>query len=747
MSTRSLGSLTLDLVARIGGFTQGLTAAERAADRSARNIANRQKQAAKQTEDAWKNATRYVSGALAGVSVAGLFTTFIRESVDAANEQAQLAAALKSTGEAAGFSAQQLNAMAASMADNSIFSEGDINKAQTRLLAYTNIVGEQFPEAMQAVIDMSARLGMSVEQSAETIGKALDVPSQGLTALSRQGFRFTEEQKKAVEQLEKTGQTAKAQAIVLDALKASYGGAAAAARDTLGGALLALQEQFRTLLTGSDGSVGGMKDAVEELIKVLRSPEVKAAFDTLGTLIANTIGLLVRGGAAFLQFGKDVGEGLAIRLNGDNTGIRETQAEIEQLQASMQRTFSSIERMSEALSRDPKNDFLAGRIEKARERLVALQRQAAAASDRLKQTAAGITQGDMGPPSSAAMPGGGATGPNAAEVAALAKAAAAREAAAKASKEAIKDAQAYLENLRKQLQATEDLTVAETVRRDIEAGRVKLAGGVTKQQLLDLAMQIDMDKELARIAEQFKKLEEESLERKKALKEAGKAIYDATRTPAEQLNIELTKLNDLLAKGAIDWDTYSRAVFDAQDKFEAAANGAKDALSEWDQFKKTAIENTQGALSDALFNGMQGKFDDLLGGFTQMLQRMVAEAIAADIMRKILGNGSSGGSGSGGTDWLDTAFKFAMSFFGGRAAGGAVTAGGMYRVNENGPEMLEMNGQSYLMMGSRGGNVSPNGAGTNVVNNFSMSGNVDRRTEAQIGRAATRGVQRAQRWM
>lgn len=742
MATRSLGALTIDLVAKIGGFTQGMTAAERASDRSARNIASRQKKAAQDTEKAWKNATAYIGGAFAGLSIAGVLTSFIRESVDASNEQAQLAAALKSTGEAAGFSAQQLNAMAASMSGNSIFSEGDINKAQTRLLAYTNIVGEQFPEAMQAVIDMSARLGMSVEQSAETIGKALDVPSQGLTALSRQGFRFTEEQKKAVEQLEKTGQTAKAQAIVLDALKASYGGAAAAARDTLGGALIALQEQFRTLITGSDSSVGGMKDAVEELIRVLRSPEVKAAFEALGGAIATTIEYLVKGGVAFVQFGRDAGKALAIAMN---SGLGDAQAEAERLQGQVQRTFSSIERMSEALSRDPNNDFLAARIKTARDRLADYQRQAAAASDRLKGLANALSEDPASPaaPNSPAAPTGG-TGPTPAEIAALAKAAAAREAAAKASKDAIKDAMAYLENLRKQLQATEDLTVAETVRRDIEAGRVKLAGGVTKQQLLDLAMQIDMDKELARIAEQFKKLEEESLERKKALKEAGKAIYDATRTPAEQLNIELTKLNDLLAKGAIDWDTYGRAVFDAQDKFEAAANGAKDALSEWDQFKKTAIENTQGALADSLFAGMRGEFDSILGGFTQMLQRMVAEALAADLARKMFGSQVQGGKGDG---WFGQALQWAGTFFGGRAAGGAVAAGGMYRVNENGPEMLEMNGQSYLMMGSRGGNVSPNGAGTNVVNNFSVSGNVDRRTEAQIGRAATRGVQRAQRWM
>lgn len=58
MASRSLGTLTLDLVAKIGGFTQGLSNAERAADRSARNIAARQRQAAKQTEQAWSNADR-----------------------------------------------------------------------------------------------------------------------------------------------------------------------------------------------------------------------------------------------------------------------------------------------------------------------------------------------------------------------------------------------------------------------------------------------------------------------------------------------------------------------------------------------------------------------------------------------------------------------------------------------------------------------------------------------------------------
>lgn len=45
---------------------------------------------------------------------------------------------------------------------------------------------------------------------------------------------------------------------------------------------------------------------------------------------------------------------------------------------------------------------------------------------------------------------------------------------------------------------------------------------------------------------------------------------------------------------------------------------------------------------------------------------------------------------------------------GGRADGGPVGAGKMYEVNERGPELLTAGGRDYLMMGSQGGNVTPN---------------------------------------
>lgn len=227
---------------------------------------------------------------LGGVaSVATILNKMVRETIDAANEQAQLAAVLRSTGQAAGFAQDELNKMADGMSRSSIFSSGEITNAQTRLLSYTGIVGKQFPAAMQAVIDMSARMGMSLEQSAETIGRALDIPSQGLTALTRQGFRFTEAQKELVKELEATGRAAQAQDIILDALETSYGGAAEAARNTLGGALSNLTNQFNDLFELSDNG-SFFTVMINDLAIALEAFNAEARnipFDALGRLLPN----------------------------------------------------------------------------------------------------------------------------------------------------------------------------------------------------------------------------------------------------------------------------------------------------------------------------------------------------------------------------------------------------------------------------------------------------------------------------
>lgn len=251
-------------------------------------------------------------GGAAGV--VGVLGRMVGETIKASNEQAQLAAVLRSTGNAAGFTQDQLNRMAESLSGRSIFSAGDINNAQTRLLSYTGIVGKQFPEAMQVVIDMSARMGMSLEQSAETIGRALDVPSQGYQALTRQGFRFSDSQKELIKQLEETGRVSEAQDIIIQQLKSSYDGAAEAARNTLGGALSALRNQIDDLFQAGGSSVSS------PLIVTLR--DISALLDLVagkGNMARDSVGWLL---PSYREYAKAMGldNGLPQYRPGDQLG-------------------------------------------------------------------------------------------------------------------------------------------------------------------------------------------------------------------------------------------------------------------------------------------------------------------------------------------------------------------------------------------------------------------------------------------
>ena len=268
MATRSLGQLTLDLVAKVGGFVQGMDKAERSSSKFRKSV------------EADFKAIRS-SFLVVGTAFIGAMTLIGKNTIDAGKEQAQLAAALRSTGNAAGFTQAQLNKMGAELSDVTTLSTGDITKAQTALLTYSNIVGNNFVRAQKAAADMSVRLGMDLVQSAETVGKALDTPSKGMNSLSKQGFRFGEEQVKLAKHLEETGRIAEAQAIVLDALEESYKGSATAARNTFGGALEGVKNSLRDLLTGDEGSLDNARTAVEALNLALKDPTVKVAVSEL----------------------------------------------------------------------------------------------------------------------------------------------------------------------------------------------------------------------------------------------------------------------------------------------------------------------------------------------------------------------------------------------------------------------------------------------------------------------------------
>jgi len=190
---------------------------------------------------------------------------------ESAKAVAQVEAGLKSTGNAAGFTSQQLQQMAADIQSTSVFDDDAILKDVTaQLLTFTNIAGTEFKTAQQAIADFSARTGKDLYASSIMIGKALNDPVKGLTALGKAGVQFSEEQKTLINSLVKTGDVAGAQKIILAELEKQYGGSAKAAAEAglgpieqLKNTLGDLSEEFgKIILDGISPFVDSLKGLV-----------------------------------------------------------------------------------------------------------------------------------------------------------------------------------------------------------------------------------------------------------------------------------------------------------------------------------------------------------------------------------------------------------------------------------------------------------------------------------------------------
>jgi len=172
----------------------------------------------------------------------------IKDMIDKASagqlKLAQMDSVLKSTGGAAGMTKDELLKLADAQGKLTLFSKGANIETENLLLTFTNIGQKTFPDALSAVNDMSTALGQDTKSSAIQLGKALNDPIKGITALSRVGVSFTEEQKKQIEAMQKAGDTAGAQTIILKELQKEFGGSAEAAGKTFPGQLQILRNQI-----------------------------------------------------------------------------------------------------------------------------------------------------------------------------------------------------------------------------------------------------------------------------------------------------------------------------------------------------------------------------------------------------------------------------------------------------------------------------------------------------------------------
>ena len=169
----------------------------------------------------------YMAGvAAAGAAVVG-FGAFLVDSTKKAMEaekvQAELNAVLKSTKGAAGMSASEISNMADALSKVTPFEDEAIMKGQSMLLTFTNIGKNVFPMATEAMLNLAQKFG-SMDSASTQLGKALQDPVNGVTALRRVGVMLTDQQEKQVKEFVKQGKIADAQKVILGELATALPG-------------------------------------------------------------------------------------------------------------------------------------------------------------------------------------------------------------------------------------------------------------------------------------------------------------------------------------------------------------------------------------------------------------------------------------------------------------------------------------------------------------------------------------------
>lgn len=205
----------------------------------------------------WKDIAAGVFAGGAALDIArntfGFFKDQLLQSVQAAGdfqrEQATLNAVLQSTGGIAGLTAQELNDMADSLAASTAIAGGEITKVQSMLLSFTKISKDNFDQVTQSVLDYATFMNQGgipstegLKTAAIQLGKAMQDPIKGVTALSKSGVQLSDSQIELIDTFMETNDVASAQQVILDELATQTAGQAAAAAQTYEGRMARLHE-------------------------------------------------------------------------------------------------------------------------------------------------------------------------------------------------------------------------------------------------------------------------------------------------------------------------------------------------------------------------------------------------------------------------------------------------------------------------------------------------------------------------
>jgi len=650
MATKSLGTLTLDLVAKIGGYTEGLDKAGREAEK----LSARQKKAAAESEKAWKAAGVSIGLAFSAVALGAV--ALIKNSIDAADALNDLS---KTTGVsvedlsglslAAKQSGTDLEGVADSVSKLSVNMGKDSEKfkkmgidAKEPLEAF-----KQLADVFVSIEDPQQRAAFAAEALGKSWKSAAPLLSEGGKAIGEMVDRGKElsgvtqdmanEADKFNDQLEELKASASGFGIALtkevlpglnqtiDRMKEAYvesGKLASALEGFYGLGAFLFSDEF------ASGAVklGNLRDELNELEKERKQREATPGLGLVGNIL----------------FGQ-------------------SDSEISRRIAEIKYETKVLEDLAKPKAKPPAAEVDPGQAKK------------------LCEFSGGKWDGSKCLP-----PGSGSTTPK------------------------ISEFQKYVESLEKQIGKVENLTSAETVLAEVQSGRLGKLTDQQKTRLILLGQEVDAAKLNAEAWSFVQKSIEDAAEATQALLLENQKAAESYRDlidPAREISREMEKIQALVDEGFLTPDEgFEAQILKLKDSY-------KELGKDMDEFAKNAAENIQEAIGDGLVDILDGNFKTIGSSFGKMIKQMTADAIAANIARALFGDKVKGGSGSGGAGDFLSIVGSIFGLSGALASGGPTQAGGTYLVGEQGPELFTSNTSGYVMNAQQTAALSGSAAG------------------------------------
>jgi hypothetical protein len=253
---------------RLGGEYGDLQNKQAAVNREMRQLTSngrRAQQSTKSFSSGMGKMLGVLGGAATAIAGAAVAFRFLGDSINEARGAnkalAQTAAVLRSMGRTD--APEKIEKMLDQLSLASGIDDDNLREMTNVLLTFGNLQGKTFEQANQMALDLSVAFGKDLQSSAVMVGKALNDPIKGLTALSRIGVQFTAEQQEQIKAMMEVNDIAGAQKIIMGELERQVGGSAAAQADAVDKTMVAwgnFKEAIGDAIIDAGGRLAGLGD-------------------------------------------------------------------------------------------------------------------------------------------------------------------------------------------------------------------------------------------------------------------------------------------------------------------------------------------------------------------------------------------------------------------------------------------------------------------------------------------------------